>query len=59
MQVYFTPTGELTLEREDRQYDPNLAQLIIDRAVLKAAGKDTPRNLHDLPRHKAIYTWNR
>ena len=59
LQVYFTPTGELTLEREDRPYDPRLAEIIIERAVLKPAGKDVPRNLHDLPKQKAVYTWNR
>lgn len=59
MQVYFTPTGELNLEREDRQYDPALVQLIIDRAVLKPAEKANPKDLHNLPKAKAVYTWNR
>lgn len=59
MRIYFTPTGELNIEREDRQYDPLLAQLILDRAVLKPAEKGNPQNLHSLPKGKAIYVWNR
>lgn len=59
LMVYFTPTGELNIEREDRQYDPFLAQMIIDRAVLKPADKGNPQDLHNLPHAKATYTWNR
>lgn len=59
MQIYFTPTGELNIEREDRRYDPALAQLVIDRAVLKPADKGNPQDLHNLPKGKATYIWNR
>jgi hypothetical protein len=59
LRIYYTPTGELTIEREDRQYDPFLAQLILDHAVLKPAEKDYPHNLHNLPKGKATYIWNR
>lgn len=59
MRIYYTPTGELVIEREDRQYDPTLAQMILDHAVLKPAEPDTPQNLYVLPPNKATYTWNR
>ena len=58
MRVYYTPAGELTQEREDRRFDPRLAQLIIDRAALKPADKATPKTTADLPRgEKAIFSW--
>ena len=58
MRVYYTPEGELSQEREDRGFNPQLAQLIIDRAGLQPADKATPRTTADLPRgEKIIYSW--
>jgi hypothetical protein len=58
MRVYYTPEGELAQEREDRAFDPQLAQLIIDRAGLKPADKGTPRTAANLPRgEKVIFSW--
>lgn len=59
MQVYYTAPGDSTLEREDRAYSPYLAQVIIERAKLKAAGKDNPMNFEELPQGKASYVWNK
>lgn len=59
MQVYHTATGDTALEREDRTYSPHLAQLIVERSKLKAAGKDNPANFEELPQGKASYVWNK
>ena len=58
LQVYYNPEGELALEREDRQYDPFLAQQIIERAGLRPADRANPKDLHNLPRGKATFTWS-
>jgi hypothetical protein len=59
MQVYYTPEGEIVLEREDRAYDPELARLIIERAGLKPTDPANPRDLAQLPKGKATYVWNK
>ena len=57
MRVYYTPEGELSQEREDRGFDPQLVQFIIDRAGLNPADKATPKST-DLARdEKIIYSW--
>lgn len=57
MQVYCLREGELAVSREDRQYDPELAQLIIERADLNPAGGHH-YTVHTLPmKQKATYTW--
>ncbi len=59
LRVYYTPPGEGNIEREDRDYDPELARLIIDRAGLKPDG-DTPADLAHFPEGvKASYNWNK
>lgn len=58
MQVYHTAAGDTALEREDRTYSPHLAQMIIERAKLKATGKDNPASFEELPEGKASYVWN-
>jgi hypothetical protein len=59
-QVYFTPPGELALEREDREFDPFLTELVIERAGLRPGDKSNPKDLHNLPRNrKATFTWNK
>jgi hypothetical protein len=59
MQVYFTPEGEIAIEREDRAYDPQLAQLIIDRAGLKPTDASNPKDLTQLPKGKTTHIWNK
>lgn len=59
IQVYFTPEGEITIEREDRAYDPELARLIIERAKLLPTDPSNPTNLTRLPKGKATYIWNK
>lgn len=58
LQVYFTPQGEIVIEREDRAYDPELARLIIERAGLKSTDPSNPTDLTHLPPGKATYIWN-
>jgi hypothetical protein len=60
MQVYFTPANEVTvIEREDRQFDAKLAQIIIERSGLKATDKALPADLSQLSGNKGSYVWNR
>lgn len=57
MQVYYTPEGELALDREDRPFDATLAQLILERAGLNPEG-DAPADLAKVPTDaKATFTW--
>lgn len=58
IQVYYTPEGEIAIEREDRAYDPQLARLIIERANLKPTDPGNPADLTALPQGKATYAWN-
>lgn len=57
--VYYQQPGELTIEREDRVYDPELVRLIIERAGLLPVDKKNPTNLTQLPQTKATYSWNK
>ena len=58
MHVYYMdPGGEITIEREDRQYTPALARLVIEQAGLSPAGDDNPTDLEHLPEGKAAYIW--
>lgn len=57
--VYYQQPGELTIEREDRVYDPALVQLIIERAGLVPVDKKNPTNFTQLPKTKASYIWNK
>ena len=50
LQVYYSPQGELALERADRLYDSALAQLIQERAGLKPGDKETPKDITRIPR---------
>lgn len=59
MQIYFTPPGDSVLEREDRVYSPQLAQLILAHTGLKPTHASNPSNLEDVPAGKAQYVWNR
>lgn len=58
LQVYFQAPGELAIEREDHAFDPKLAQLIVERAGLRAADRATPKEMTQLPTEvKATFTW--
>ncbi|NJN83385.1 MAG: hypothetical protein HC802_14610 [Caldilineaceae bacterium] len=60
MQFYFTEAGEIAMEREDRDYDPKLAALIIERARLTPDASNPLAELEHLPEgQKGVYTWNR
>ncbi|CAN5449868.1 hypothetical protein BH10CHL1_BH10CHL1_38680 [soil metagenome] len=59
MQVYYTPEGEIVIEREDRAYDPELVRLIIERAGLKPTDPGNPKDLTQLPPGKKMYAWNK
>ena len=58
MQIYFTVDGEPTVLCEDRGYDHELAQLIINHAELKPTGSVNLSELATLPlQNEATYTW--
>lgn len=57
-QIYYTPEGEITIEREDRVYDPELVRLVIERAKLKPTNPANPKDLTHLPEGKKTYVWN-
>jgi hypothetical protein len=59
MQVYYTPEGEIVIEREDRAFDPELVRLIIERAGLKPTDPGNPKDLTHLPEGKTRYAWNK
>lgn len=59
LRVYYTPAGEINIEREDRDYNPELARLIIEKAGLQPEG-DAPVSLTELPEGMAAtYSWRR
>jgi hypothetical protein len=58
LRIYRTAQGELTIEREDRAFDAELAQAIIERAGLQPAANDNPQDLAQLSvEHPVTYTW--
>jgi hypothetical protein len=60
VQVHHQYPGDIALEREDRNFDPELAQLIIARAQLKPAKETAGVDLGDLPTGiDATYTWKK
>jgi len=59
LKVHYQQPGELTIEREDRVYDPELVRLIIEHAGLRPVDKTNPTNLLQLPKTKATYIWNK
>ncbi len=58
MQIYYTPAGEIAIDREDRGFHPELARLIIERAGLQPTDPSNPTDLTALPQGKATYIWN-
>jgi hypothetical protein len=60
IQVHHQYPGEIALDREDRNYDPALVRLIVERAGLKPDKSNTVANLASLPTGKdATYTWKK
>ena len=60
IQIHHQYPGEISLDREDRNYDPALAQLVIERARLKPDKDTTGIDLANLPTGKdATYTWKK
>lgn len=60
LQVHHQHPGEIALEREDRNYDPVLARLIIERAQLKPDKATAGVDLTNLPTAQdATYTWKK
>ncbi len=58
LRVFYTAPGELAFQREDRAFDAQLAQAIIERAGLKPTAKDNPQDLAQLNVERgAVYTW--
>lgn len=49
VQIYHQFPGEISLEREDTNYDPALVQLVLERAHLKPDGAGHPVDLSRLP----------
>jgi hypothetical protein len=60
LQVHHQYPGEIALEREDRNFDPELARLIIERAGLKPDKDTAGTDLANLPAARnATYTWKK
>jgi hypothetical protein len=60
IQIHHQYPGEIALDREDRNFDPELAHLIIDRAGLKPDKANANPNLATLPAGRdASYTWKK
>lgn len=59
IRVYYTPAGEINIEREDRDFNPELARLIVEKAGL-APEAGTPAALTDLSEGVATtYVWRK
>ncbi|MEZ4657574.1 MAG: hypothetical protein R2911_08385 [Caldilineaceae bacterium] len=60
MNIYHELSGEIIKEREDRNLDPQLAQIIIERAKLQPVNAANPENINRLPlNQKATYHWTK
>jgi len=60
LHVYHQFPGEVALDREDRNFDPELAALVIERARLKPDGQAARIDLNNLPLGKSMtLTWKR
>lgn len=51
--------GEIVLDREERIYSPQLANLIVQHAGLKPAHAEPESNFELLKVDKGVYTWNK
>ncbi|MBP8292199.1 MAG: hypothetical protein KAX65_05465 [Caldilineaceae bacterium] len=60
IQIYHQYPGEIALEREDTNYDPGLAQLIMERAHLKPDGQEQVVDLANLPLgQEMLFGWKK
>ena len=60
LQVYHQYPGEITIEREDCNFDPELAHIIIGRAKLKADSAAAKIDLNNLPLEQSlVLTWKK
>jgi hypothetical protein len=60
LQIHHQYPGEIALEREDRNFDPALVRLIIERAKLKPVADAAKVDLSNLPTGAdATYTWKK
>jgi hypothetical protein len=60
MHIYHTVEGEIVREREDRTFNPELAQLVIEKANLQPVDSANPKNLSRLPlNQKVTYHWTK
>lgn len=58
--IYHELDGEIVKQREDRSFDPKLAQIVIERAKLQAVDDENPKDMNALPLHQnAIYHWSK
>lgn len=60
LHIYREVAGELVKEREDVKFNPDMAQVIIERAGLKPVEDSNPVNLELIPRaQNAKYHWTK
>ena len=60
MRVYYLDPDDPTIEREDREYAPALARLIIERSGLKPDDDNVVDDLERLPPNQTgIYVWKK
>lgn len=60
MHIYREIPGELVKEREDVKFNPDMAQVIIERAGLQPVDEGNPSDLDRTPlAQKAIYHWTK
>lgn len=60
MHIYREAAGELVKEREDVRFSPEMAQVIIERALLKPVDDGNPSDLDRMPlSKKATYHWTK
>ncbi|MEZ4708860.1 MAG: hypothetical protein R3A44_16750 [Caldilineaceae bacterium] len=60
MNIYHELSGEIVKEREDRNLDAKLAQIIIERSKLQPVDAANPESISKLPlNHKATYHWTK
>ncbi len=60
LRIHHVYPGDISLDREDREFEPELARLIIERAVLKPVNEAAEIDMTDLPMDRnATYTWKK
>jgi hypothetical protein len=60
LRVYYLDPDNPAIGREDRDYAPTLARLVIEKAGLSPADESNPSDLEHLPpNQKATYIWKK